>query len=85
MAKPAVKAAIAVATPMTPVAYSYRAERKDSFAWQGYKTTTFSDDSFKVEAFYKPDLLEIVMRKIQEAIKQEGQTEFLASKKKKEA
>ena len=61
--------------------YSYRAERKDAFAWQAFRTTEFSDGTFTTEAFYKPDLIEIVMKKITEALKDEGQAGFLAAKK----
>ena len=77
MAKPASK------VPTSSVAsYSYRAHRYDTFTWQGYRVTTMTDGTQTEEPIFKPDLIEIVMHKIGKAIKQEGQVEFHAKKKK---
>jgi len=67
--------------PTTPT-ISYRAERIDTYAWQAYKTTTAADGTSTEVAIFKPDLIDIIMRKIGNAIKTEGQVGFHASKKK---
>ena len=72
MAKSAAKA--------VPVSVSYRAERTSTYGWQAYKITVYSDNTIQVEPCFKEDVLDIVLRRIGAAVKQEGQTEFLQRK-----
>lgn len=76
MAKPPVKAA----SPAV-VSVSYRAHRESTFAWQAYRLTLFSDSSHSEEKVGKADLIDIVMRRLGDLIRIEGQGQFLADKK----
>lgn len=71
--KPEAKAPDIKATSKT----FYRIHRIDAFSWQAYKLTGSTE-----APVFKPDLLEIVMRKIGTEMKQEGSAEFLAAKSK---
>ena len=61
---------------------SYRIERVDAFAWQGYQLTVHRDGSITETSVHKNDILDIVLQKINSVMRSEGQVKFMAKKAK---
>jgi hypothetical protein len=85
MAKP-----IKTLTPPTPPDYpkstfstinSYRIDKLSQFEFQGYQLEKKPDGSYKETRFGKPDLLDLVARRIFTQMRAESQEVFLNNKK----
>lgn len=68
-------------SPKQTTIHSYRVEKLGQFEYQGFKLTRSPDGTYQEERFGKADLLELVARKIFEALKREAAEVFQANKK----